>query len=115
MIVRENYLGKILITDEYIKELVSKTVSECFGVSGMCCTSLKELVMSKIHGNNYPVGVNVRINDNSVKVTLHISAAYGTNISAVVSSVKHKVKFVLTENAGVEVDSVCVFVDEIKV
>ncbi len=116
MIIRENYLGKIAITDEYIKEVISKTVSECFGVSGMCCVNFREFMISKLLGNkNYPVGINVKTKDNSVKIQLHISAAYGTNIAAVVASVKHKVRFVLTETVGVEVDAISIFVDEIKI
>ena len=40
--------------------------------------------------------------------------AYGTNISAVVRSVKNKVYFVLSETVGISVRSVNIFVDEIK-
>lgn len=115
MIIRENYLGKILITENYIKTVVVKAVSECFGVSGMCCTNVKEFVMSKVFDKNYPVGIEIKAKDNAVRVVLHISAVYGTNISTVVASVRHKVKFVLTEMVGVEVDSIGIYVDEIRI
>ena len=48
MVVNENYLGKIVMTDNYIKEVVSKTVTECFGVAGMKYTSPKEFLFSRI-------------------------------------------------------------------
>lgn len=116
MIITETYLGKIALTDEYIKEVVSKTVSECFGVAGMKYKSPKEFLFSRILGLNVPgMGVDIKIIDNKVRVILHITAAYGTNIAAVVASIKNKVRFALTETVGVEVHSVCVNVDDIKI
>lgn len=116
MIITENYLGKIYITENYIKSVVSKTVSECFGVAGMSNTSIKEFIISNVFKKNVPgKGVDVKIIENEAKITLHISAAYGTNISAVVDSIKNKVNFVLTETVGISVCSVGVYVDEIMI
>ncbi len=116
MIFKENYLGKINITENYIKAVVSKTVSECFGVAGMGCITFKEFVVSKIFRRKTSgMGVSVKIIENEAKIILHISAAYGTNISTVVSSIKNKVRFALTETVGIDVCSVSVFVDEIKI
>lgn len=117
MIVTENYLGKIVFSTDYIKSVVSKTVSECFGVAGMSCTSLKEYIFSKfpVFGKGFPgTGIKVKIVENEVKISLHISVAYGTNISAVVKSVKNKVRFALAETAGIPVRSVSVYVDNVK-
>lgn len=115
MIITENYLGKINITENYIKSVVSKTVSSCFGVAAMNCSSFKEFLMSKILCKKVPgLGVSVSTAGNEVVVVLHITMAYGTNISAVVRSVKNKVHFVLSEAVGIPVRSVNIFVDEIK-
>lgn len=114
MIVTENYLGKVVFTTDYIKSVVSRTVSECFGVAEMSCTNLKEYIFSKL-GKPLPgTGINVKIAENQVKISLHISAAYGTNISAVVKSIKNKVRFALAETAGIPVHSVSVYVDDVK-
>jgi len=116
LVVNENYLGKIVMTDNYIKEVVSKTVTECFGVAGMKYTSPKEFLFSRILKMEVPgMGVDVKIIDNEVRVILHITAAYGTNIAVVVESIKNKVRFALTETVGIGVHSVCVFVDDIKI
>ena len=115
LISTEIYLGKINITENYIKSVVSKTVSSCFGVAAMNCSSLKEFFLSKILRRKVPgLGVSVSVVDNEAAVVLHISMAYGTNISAVVRSVKNKVYFVLSETVGISVRSVNIFVDEIK-
>lgn len=60
------------------------------------------------------IGTVIMEKDNELIVNLHISVTYGTNISAVMKSIKNKVKFALNEYAGVTVRSVNVFVDSIK-
>ena len=42
------------------------------------------------------------------------TGAYGTNISAVVKSVSHKVRFTVEESIGVTVHEVNVFIDEMS-
>lgn len=116
MIVTENYLGNIVFTTDYIKSVVSKTVSECFGVARMSCTNLKEYIFSELLGKPLPgTGINVKIVENEVEISLHISASYGTNISAVVKSIKNKVRFALAETAGIPVRSVSVYVDDVRI
>lgn len=115
MVVTENYLGKIVFTTDYIKSVVSTTVSECFGVAQMNCTNLKQYIFSEFLGKPLPgTGINVKIDENKVKISLHISVAYGINISPVVKSIKNKVRFALAETAGIPVHSVSVYVDNVK-
>ena len=52
--------------------------------------------------------------NNELIVNLHICVTYGTNISAVVKSVKNKVSFALNEYAGITVQAVNVYIDGIK-
>jgi uncharacterized alkaline shock family protein YloU len=114
MISTENYMGKITVSDSYLKALVCRTVSNCFGVAGMKSSSFKEFVLSDIFGRNPGgIGVHIKTSGNELVVYLHISVTYGTNISAVVSSVKNKVSFALRETAGVPVRSVNVYIDGI--
>ena len=56
-------------------------------------------------------GVIIRQNENKLSIDLHITVTYGMNISAISESIIHKVSYVLTERAGVELESVNVFVD----
>lgn len=115
MLIRENYLGKITLSDSYLKSLVCRAVSGCFGVAGMASGSLSEYILNGILKLKCSgTGVSIITKNNEITVNLHISVTYGTNISAVVSSVKNKVEFVLSEQAGVSVGSVNVFVDDIK-
>lgn len=115
MLTKENYLGKITVTDNYIKSLVYRTVAGCFGVASMKSCTFGEYVFGELLGlKTNGMGVRVISKDNELVVNLHISVTYGTNISAVVSSVKNKVEFALAEYVDAPVRSVNVYVDSIK-
>lgn len=115
MFTKENYLGKIVITEAYLKALVYKTVSGCFGVAGMKSCSFSEFVTGELLGlKSKKIGVRIAQKDDELIVGLHISVTYGTNISAVVNSVKSKVRFALEEFAGITPRTVNVYVDSIK-
>jgi len=115
MLTKENYMGKITFTDSYIKALIYRTVAGCFGVAGMKSCTFGEYIMGELLGlKTDGMGVRIFVKDNELVVNLHISVTYGTNISAVVRSVKNKVEFALMEYVGVPVRAVNVFVDSIK-
>lgn len=114
MLTKENYLGKISINDAYLKALVYRTVSGCFGVAGMKSSSLSEFVLGEVLKiKTEGMGVRISVKNNELIVELHISVTYGTNISAIVKSVKNKVRFVLSEMVGIPVRAVNIYVDSI--
>ena len=92
-----------------------RTVAGCFGVAGMKSCTFGEYVFGELLGlKTDGMGVRIISKNDELVVNLHISVTYGTNIAAVVRSVKNKVEFALTEYAGVPVNSVNVYVDSIK-
>lgn len=48
-------------------------------------------------------------------IDLHISVMYGVNVSTIVKSIIHKVRFAVEDETGFTVDKVNVFVDAVKV
>lgn len=114
MLTKENYLGKISISDAYLKALVYRTVSGCFGVAGMKSSSLSEFILGEVLKiKTEGMGVRISVKNNELIVELHISVTYGTNISAIVKSVKNKVRFVLAELVEIPVRAVNIYVDSI--
>ena len=115
MIVNENYLGCIYITEKYIKEMVSQAVSESVGIAELGCANLREFFLSDILGIKLAgKGVNVEISGNKAAVSVYIAAVYGTNLKAVMRSVKNKIYYAL-DNAGVPVSSVRVYVSHVNI
>ena len=108
MIYMENHIGKITISDAYLRELTEQTVLQCFGIAGLAEPSLTDMLFS---GRRSAVGILTK--NGKLEISIHVSIMYGVNIPAVVHSMMHKVEFSVEEAVQVPVSRVRVFVDEI--
>jgi len=112
MIKIENHLGTIDIAHDYFVNIVGNTVVNCFGVAAMSTAGAKQGFLQKIRkSENIDKGIRVRVKNQKLVIDLHIIVTYGTNISAIVKSIMHKVQYVVEENTGFSVGRVNVFVD----
>lgn len=115
MVKIENHLGVIDISHDYFVNLVGTVVTNCFGVAGMSATGAKQGFFERFTRREpADKGIRVRLKNQKLVVDLHILVTYGTNISAVVKSILHKVRFTVEEKTGFAVARVNVFVDGIK-
>ena len=116
MITIENHLGKINISKKYLEYLLGTTATKCFGVVGMAKRSTAQGLFNSIfRSEKINKGIRVKYIKNAFIVDLHIIASYGMNITAIVKSISHKVKYTLEEVTGLMVSRINVFVDGIKV
>ncbi|MEG0664147.1 MAG: Asp23/Gls24 family envelope stress response protein [Clostridia bacterium] len=112
MIKKQTPKGQIVITDSFFIDLVSNVIGDCYGVAGMSTTgtvqSIKTLFFKKETSKK---GVKVvNIGENLI-IDLHIVVLYGVNISAIVKSIVHKVKYSVEDITGFTVEKINVFVD----
>ncbi len=115
MITYETRLGKIVISEGYLSKLIGNEVTSCFGVVGMVPSTKKQKIFNKLSkSEQLDTGIKVSGNTDSVSVELHIVVTYGMNINAIASSITEKVKYVVKEATGIEVDKVVVKIDGIK-
>ncbi len=114
MINLENHLGTISITDNYFANLVGSAASSCFGVVSMSDLSVTGGIISKVRRDD-PInrGVRIRTVDGRLVIDMHIIVSYGVNISAIVKSIIHKVRYTVEEATGLDVQKVNVYVDKI--
>ncbi len=114
----ENHIGKIDISENYLTELVTHAVTDCFGIAGVCSINVFRSAVSAVTGGKAfkkNKGVLIRTGkDGGLVIDLHIKVSYGTNISAAVNSIIHKVSFTIEEATGLIVNKVNVFVDEMN-
>ena len=103
MITINNHLGTITYSKQFFYSLIGGTVTNCFGIVGMNAGILSEK------------GVTVRYKNDKLYIDLHISVMYGVNVSTIVKSIIHKVRFAVEDETGFTVDKVNVFVDAVKV
>lgn len=107
-----NHIGSIGISAKYLRSLISQTAESCFGVAGMnyygAVQSMNNIVRKNHAANN---GVIIKQNDNKLTIDLHITVTYGVNAVAISESIAHKVSYVVSDLAGIEVESVNVYID----
>ena len=114
MVRTQNHIGTIEISNAFFALLIGKTVTDCFGVAGMnLCPSqgLKRLVKGRDFVDK---GVRVSMKRGRLVVDLHITVTYGLNISVIVKSIVHKVRYAVEDATGVTVAKVNVHVDDMK-
>ncbi|MDE5854902.1 MAG: Asp23/Gls24 family envelope stress response protein [Ruminococcus sp.] len=117
MVTIENHIGKISVSEKCLTELIHHTVCSCFGVTDVCSVTTFGSAVSTLTGGNFckDKGVAIRINKNgSLSVDLHIKVTYGTNISATVKSIIHKVTFTVEDIVGIDVNEINVYVDDMN-
>lgn len=115
MIAYETRLGKINISEAYLSKLIGNEVTSCFGVVGMVPSTGKQKIFNKLSKDEQvDTGIKVIGDGDKISVVLHIVVTYGMNISAIASSITEKVKYVVKEATGIEVEKVTVKVDGIK-
>ncbi len=115
MLTIENHLGTIDISYEYLATLIGHTATSCFGVVAMNSSGAKQNFLSILKmDNRIDKGVSLRYIKNKLIIDLHITVMFGTNISAVVSSIVNKVRYAVEEETGIQVSKVNVFVDGMK-
>lgn len=112
----ENHLGTISISKEYLTSLISHTASTCFGVADLNRAESNSILVAvfKKADIDKKECVKLSVKDGKLVIALHITVVFGTNISAIVDSVVHKIRYTVEEKAGLEVGKITVFVDGMK-
>ena len=115
MIVVHNHLGGIEFTKSFFVSLIANTATSCFGVSAMNASTPKEKLaeLVPVVGKMFDInmGVNVRIKNGKVYIGIHISVMYGVNVSAVVASIKNKLRYAVEEQTRLSVEKIDVYID----
>jgi uncharacterized alkaline shock family protein YloU len=109
-------LGKVSITDEVIANLAGSAAMDCYGLVGMASRKqLKDGIAELLRRDNLSRGVEIRRENGLLAIDLYIVVSYGTKISEVASNVQSKVKYVLNDVIGLQVDQVNVFIQDVRV
>lgn len=115
MIKLKNHLGTIDISQSFFTNLVGSTATSCFGVAAMAVPrTASGFWKNRRNSSDEARGVRVRSRDGGLVIDLHIIVTYGTNISAIVKSIMHKVSYTVEDVTGIPVTHVNVYVDGMR-
>jgi uncharacterized alkaline shock family protein YloU len=108
--------GKIYVTNDVVAILAGYAALECYGLVGMASRKqLKDGIAELLGRDNLSRGVEVRRQGDKVEIDLYIIVSYGTKISEVAHNVQNRVKYVLNDVVGLQVDAVNIFVQGVRV
>ena len=107
--------GRIVINDDVLGKYAGSAAVECFGVVGMASVNVKDGLVKLLKKDNLKHGVNITLEDEKLKVELHIIVAYGVSILAVAENLIETVKYNLEEFTGLEVGKIIICVEGVKV
>lgn len=109
-------LGSIHVTDHCIAVIAGSAALDCYGLVGMASRKqLKDGFAELLGRENYTRGVEVRREQEQLHIDLHIVVSYGTKISEVAHNIQSKVKYVLNQVFGLQVEQVHIFVQDVRV
>jgi uncharacterized alkaline shock family protein YloU len=108
MLYMENSIGRITISDTYLRELTEQTVMQCFGIAGFAAVRLTDKLLE---GRFSPI--EIEADENKLSISVHVGVMYGVNIPAVVNALMHKIEFVIEDAIRIPVSRVRVYVDEV--
>ena len=108
--------GEIPVSSAVFTTITGAAATNCFGVKGMAYRSMTDGIVHLLRRESMSKGVKVIYNDdNTVSILLHIVVENGVNITTVCRSIMSEVRYVVSKTTGVEVASVDVCVDSMRV
>jgi uncharacterized alkaline shock family protein YloU len=109
-------IGNINIAEEVIATVAGLAAIDCYGLVGMASRKQVKDSLSELLGRDNPGrGVEVKIHEENLYVDMYIIVSYGTKISEVAHNVMEKVRYTLKEMLGLDVATVNVMVQGVRV
>lgn len=109
-------IGKVNISENVVAVIAGSAAMEVYGLVGMASRKqLKDGIAELLGRENLSRGVEVRRVEDALHIDLYIVVSYGTKISEVAHNIQAKVKYVLNEVVGLNIDQVNIFVQDVRV
>ena len=111
----KNERGSINISNAVIAKLAGYTATQCYGVVGMCAKTSKDGIAGLLKKENIDKGIRVKTENNVIEIALFIIVEYGLNIGTIGETIRSSVKYNVEKVTGMEVASVQVNVESVRV
>ncbi|MDT8859070.1 Asp23/Gls24 family envelope stress response protein [Alkalihalobacillus sp. MEB130] len=109
-------LGVVDVSKDVVATIAGGAAIDCYGIVGMASQKqLKDGLSDLLGKENFRRGVVIREDEEQIHIDMYIIVSYGTKISEVAYNVQTKVKYQLEQMLGLDVDSVNIFVQGVRV
>ena len=110
-----NEYGRIIISQEVIETIAGLAAMECYGLVGMSSHNVQDGIADLLGWENISKGIGVDIKEEKVKLELNIIVEYGTNIQEVANNVMNRVKYVIEDKIGINVEKIDINIQGVRV
>ena len=111
----ENQYGTIAIENEVIAKVAGYTAIDCYGIVGMAAKNVKDGLVQLLKRESLTKGIKITVDEDKIRIDLHIIVEYGTNIPAIAENIISTVKYKIQTVCGIDVEQVNVVVEGVRV
>ena len=108
-------LGEVVISTDVIEKCAGASAVECFGIVGMASKNVRDGLAKLLKKENLSNGVSAKVEDNKIRIDIHIIVSYGVNIPSVCENLFENVKYKVEEFTGLKVEKINIFVEGVRV
>lgn len=110
-----NEFGDIVISPDVIATYAGSVAVSSFGIVGMAAFSVKDGLVHLLRKDSLRHGINVRIENNKIFLTVHCIVAYGVSIPALADNLFETLRYKLEQFTGMKVAGMELIVEGIRV
>ena len=108
-------MGWVTVSEDVLLSVAGTAALESYGIVGMASKRTKDGFVQLLGRENLARGVKVRSAGEKMDIDLFIIVEYGISIRAVAETIIETVRYKVETFAGVEVNRVNIFVEDIRV
>ena len=108
-------VGKTVVTDKAVADLVGLTVLECYGIVGMASPNLRQGVASLLSRERVRQGIKVSQGEDELHIKLYVIIEFGLNVAEVAGNVRSQVAYNVQKMLGRPATTLRIYVQGVRV
>ena len=105
--------GRVEVSPQAIATVARTAVLTCYGVVGLFTGGRGQSILARLSRGEAPSGIEVRVQDETVAINVHVVIEYGLRISEVARNIMQSVSFAVEQALGTPVAEVNVYIDDL--
>jgi len=108
-------IGNVNISNDVIASIAGMAATKCYGLVGMSSRRFQDGIAGILGKDNLSKGVEVEVENGTVKLRLFIIVEYGIRIVEVARNIMETVKFFVEDSTGMKVSQIDITVQGVRV
>src|SRR5437899_11852047 len=105
-ISQQQDLGRIEVSSQVIASIAGHAANECYGIVAMSARGLRDGIAERLQRENLHRGVDVKVEDDGIRIQLWVVVEYGVRITEVAHSLQNAVRYQVEKALGIPVNTV---------